>query len=239
MGVQTARLQVSAGSLPAGYCPTSYDQLLQDFANRLIVTPNLEFSTFVYGPVAPTSDMGPWFNTAANEWWVWDNSLGAYRSEKPSSITGEVQIGTVAFWDGPIASINAYWGDRWLFANGQLISRAGYPTYFALVGTKYSVGDGSTTFGIVDRRNTFDVGANADVAGVPNTIVSDGVTPTTKRAYTSHVHALGVASGVGAGHTAGNSYVGVELDPSSNAGGTVATRVLPPYNAFTPIVRVK
>lgn len=242
MGVQTAKLQVSAATLPAGYCPQSYDQLLTDFANRLIVTPNLQYATFVYGPVAPTSDQGPWFNTLANEWWVWDNALGAYRSEKPSSITGEVSIGTIIHWDGTVAAVNAYWGDKWLFANGQAISRTAYSTYFALIGTKWGVGDGSTTFNIIDARDCAIVGASVDSAGNAQTTISDGSTLTTQRAYTKHVHDrnTGLAApnqGIGSlGAGALTKYTDVETN--IDASGT-ATRVLPPYKAAVPIVRVK
>lgn len=236
---QQISLQVTAGALPDGYCFTTYAKLLQDYAARLIVVPDREYSTFAYGSVEPNGDQGPWFNTNLNEWWVWDQTLGRYRSERPSSITGEVSVGSVMFWDGQISQVFNYWGDRWLFANGQLISRTVYPDYFSLVGTKWNVGDGSTTFGIIDLRNYFAVGANADVAGQAQTIVSDGVTPTIQRPYTTHVHAQGDPSIVGDGKTAGNSYSSVELDTTSNAAARVATRVLPPYKALVPLVRVK
>ncbi len=38
----------------------------------------------------------------------------------------------------------------WLARNGQLVSRATYADLFGVIGTRYSAGDGSTTFGVGD-----------------------------------------------------------------------------------------
>lgn len=43
----------------------------------------------------------------------------------------------------------------WVKANGALLSRTTYADLFAAVGTYYSAGDGSTTFGIPDYRGEF------------------------------------------------------------------------------------
>ena len=38
---------------------------------------------------------------------------------------------------------------------GQAISRTTYAAYFAMVGTTYGAGDGSTTFNVIDKRGRF------------------------------------------------------------------------------------
>lgn len=43
----------------------------------------------------------------------------------------------------------------WLKANGAVVSRATYAALFAVVGTTYGAGDGSTTFGLPDLRGEF------------------------------------------------------------------------------------
>lgn len=43
----------------------------------------------------------------------------------------------------------------WIKANGALLSRAGYPNLFAVIGTTFGAGDGSTTFQIPDLRGEF------------------------------------------------------------------------------------
>ena len=43
----------------------------------------------------------------------------------------------------------------WLKCNGQLVSRTTYADLFSAIGTTYSAGDGSTTFGVPDLRGEF------------------------------------------------------------------------------------
>lgn len=59
----------------------------------------------------------------------------------------------------------------WLEANGQAVSRTTYSTLFALIGTTYGSGDGSTTFNVPDAQGRALVGAagtggNADVTSL-------------------------------------------------------------------------
>lgn len=57
----------------------------------------------------------------------------------------------------PLGGITIFSGttspnSNFVFANGQAISRTTYATYFALVGTTYGVGNGTTTFNVPDLR---------------------------------------------------------------------------------------
>lgn len=74
---QPIRLTVTVGNLPEGYCPANYQQFANDFAARLIVTPNQNNSTFVTGSVEPTSNVGPWLKNC-EEWFVFDDATGRY-----------------------------------------------------------------------------------------------------------------------------------------------------------------
>ena len=47
----------------------------------------------------------------------------------------------------------------WLLCNGQAVSRTTYATLFAIIGTTYGAGDGSTTFNVPDFRDRVGVGA--------------------------------------------------------------------------------
>jgi microcystin-dependent protein len=77
-------------------------------------------------------------------------STGAY-----SGGTGQlVPIGAVLEWYDDILPPEG--GYAW--ANGVPISRAANPVLFARWGTKFGAGDGSTTFGVPDRRDTVGVG---------------------------------------------------------------------------------
>lgn len=47
---------------------------------------------------------------------------------------------------------------NWLLCNGQAVSRTAYAELFAVLGTKYGEGDGSTTFNLPDRRGVGAIG---------------------------------------------------------------------------------
>ncbi len=56
----------------------------------------------------------------------------------------------------PIGSVTEFYGttepDNWLFCYGQAISRTDFGELFAVLGTTYGIGDGSTTFNMPDLR---------------------------------------------------------------------------------------
>ncbi len=65
----------------------------------------------------------------------------------------------------PTGSVISYAGSTapqgWLMCNGAAVSRTIYADLFAMIGTTYGVGDGSTTFNIPDLRGVFVRGAGA------------------------------------------------------------------------------
>lgn len=60
--------------------------------------------------------------------------------------------GSVIMWSGSSAPTG------WLLCDGSNISRTTYASLFAIAGTAYGVGDGSTTFGLPDLRDRFPLG---------------------------------------------------------------------------------
>lgn len=64
----------------------------------------------------------------------------------------------------PVGAIMPYGGDSdpayWLICDGRAISRTAYAELFAVIGTTYGSGDGSTTFNIPDLRGRVAVGHN-------------------------------------------------------------------------------
>jgi len=60
-----------------------------------------------------------------------------------------------------VASAVAAAPTGWLICNGQAISRTTYAALFALLGTAYGAGDGSTTFNVPDYRGLFLRGLDA------------------------------------------------------------------------------
>lgn len=96
----------------------------------------------------------------------------------------------------PIGSVLDYCGltppDGWLLCYGQAISRATYSDLFALVGTAFGVGDGSTTFNLPDCRGR--IGAGKDDMGGASAARLNTLSSTTLGATGgSQTHALTTA----------------------------------------------
>lgn len=66
-------------------------------------------------------------------------------------------IGAIMMWGSSSAPISR----GWLRCDGSPISRVEYSELFAIVGTTFGVGDGSTTFNLPDLRTRAPVGSNA------------------------------------------------------------------------------
>lgn len=90
--------------------------------------------------------------------------MGTYYNDN-----GELKLisGATLWADAPIGAINAYGGatapNGWLLCQGQAISRTEYAELFAVIGTAYGSGDGSTTFNLPDPREAALVGAGTNV----------------------------------------------------------------------------
>lgn len=65
----------------------------------------------------------------------------------------------------PVGTGQEYYGDiapyGYLLCDGSAISRVAYGDLFAVLGTKFGAGDGSTTFNLPDRRSRVGVGYNS------------------------------------------------------------------------------
>lgn len=120
----------------------------------------------------------------------------------------------------PLGSVKMYAGstapEKWLFCRGQAVSRTTYAKLFAVIGTTYGAGDGSTTFNLPDLRDRMPIGAgnlyslnasggskdaivpyhrhsvNAFTSGTPSTNTSGGMS-----AHSLHTHSLKGGAGTG------------------------------------------
>jgi microcystin-dependent protein len=83
----------------------------------------------------------------------------------------------------PGATISGVAG--WLLSDGSAVSRTTYATLFAVVGTTYGAGDGSTTFNLPDLRGRVLVGkgTHTDVATLGN---NDGTALANRRPKHQH-----------------------------------------------------
>ena len=74
--------------------------------------------------------------------------------------------GGTLYADAPVGTIQAYGGSSaptgWMLCQGQALSRTTYAELFAVIGTSFGSGDGSTTFNIPDLRGEFLRGAGTN-----------------------------------------------------------------------------
>lgn len=88
------------------------------------------------------------------------------------SVSGELTVAGLSLSDLiPIGSIMAYAGSSdtgaFLLCDGRDISRSTYASLFAIIGTTYGSGDGSTTFNLPDTRGLFLRGAGSQtISGI-------------------------------------------------------------------------
>lgn len=109
--------------------------------------------------------------------------------------------------------------DGMLLCDGQAVSRTTYAALFAVVGTTYGVGDGSTTFNVPELRGEFvrglDAGRGVDAARALGSAQA--------ASFESHTHTdvTGGALGVAAGALQAAEYV---ADAQTGATGGTETR---------------
>jgi len=92
-----------------------------------------------------------------------------------------VPTGVIMDWAG--GSMNVPTG--WLLCDGSAVSRTTYAALFAVIGTTYGSGDGSTTFNLPDSRDRVSVGAGSTYA----------LGQTMGSATNSHTHSAGSYKG--------------------------------------------
>lgn len=130
----------------------------------------------------------------------------------------------------------------YLACDGAAVSRATYAALFAIIGTTWGAGDGSTTFNVPDLRGKFIVGKAA--AGTFATLAGAGGAETA--ALPNHAHSVNLTTGTesgtatvaagavtvaGANHT--HAVSGNTGNPTTNP--TIAT--LPPYAVVSWVIK--
>lgn len=117
----------------------------------------------------------------------------------------------------PFAGASAPAG--WLLCGGQAVSRTTYSALFAVVGTTYGVGDGSTTFNVPDLRGRVLAGRDDMNGTAANRLTAggSGITGTTLGAAGgSQTHTMSISEMPSHTHTQNSHSHG--LDPRSAAG---------------------
>jgi len=123
-------------------------------------------------------------------------------------------IGAVVAYAGPSAPTG------WLFCFGQNVSRTTYAQLFAVIGTTFGIGDGSTTFGLPDCRGRFIAGLDAS-AGRLTGAQTGGLNATLGAVGGEQGHAPTLAETFAHAHTL-NGGLGAWVNVSSGSKATLA-----------------
>lgn len=166
--------------------------------------------------------------------------------------------------DYPSASVP---NSNWHLADGTAISRSAYPTLFALIGTTFGSGDGSTTFNLPNYTDRMAIAAGnlyslASTGGEATHVLTTTEIPSHNHTATSNVtdpgHQHSTSDGnhfITDGHGAiaynsgsnlaiasdktASATTGISVSTSTNnTGGDGAHNNLPPYLAMYKIIRV-
>lgn len=94
----------------------------------------------------------------------------------------------------------------WLMCDGTAVSRTGYSTLYAVIGTRYGAGDGSTTFNLPNLKGRVPVGFDLGQTEFDTL----GETGGSKSGVSAHGHtlSLSITSAGSHGHTGGADGVG-------------------------------
>ena len=101
--------------------------------------------------------------------------------------------------------------DNWFLCNGQAINRVTYSELFALIGTKFGAGDGTTTFNLPDYRGKFLRGLGGNSASDIYTTQAEGLPNITG--------SFQVKAGASASDWAGSFFAGESIT-ADQYGGT-------------------
>ena len=182
-----------------------------------------------------------------------DNNIGHPLTDtnywKPAIFTGTGAIGAPQF----TLNVNAILPENCIWLEGAEVSRTDYNNLFAIFGTTYGTGDGSTTFNLPDFRNRYICGLDTDLAagyvsaGLPDLglqttssgahkhsrgsmniqgqIGFSGIDPNTSWAYASGAFTKNNQSGAGNSHDnpVNGAYVDFYFNASRNWTGETSS----------------
>ena len=200
---------------------------------------------------------------------------GAFTLDGATGTSGQVMTsagsGNTPTWenkvDGVLAGFIQMYGAAsaptgWLLCNGAAVSRSTYATLFALIGTTYGAGDGSSTFNVPDMRDKFPVGSgstyalNATGGSADSTLPSHTHTATSVVTDPGHSHREGASvefgttssvsgttrnsgsDGGGKNFQTFTATTGITVATTNSTAGTSATNTnLPPYRGINFIIK--
>ena len=129
-----------------------------------------------------------------------DLPMGGFRATNMAPGVNPTDAATVAQASGgsPVGAVMDFAGasapSGWVLCYGQALSRSVYSELFAVIGTTYGAGDGSTTFNVPDARGRVGAGKD-DMGGTAAGRITSAIMPGTTLGATggAETHQLTVA----------------------------------------------
>lgn len=199
----------------------------------------------------PTTNIGVWFSGGI--WYYWDPGTSTYI---PQTLTSSFPTGAILDYAGTVAPTG------FVLCNGALYLRTGaMANLFAVIGTQYNIGDGSSTFGVPDTRGRTRVGAGQGV-GLTNRALAGTVgveiQPLTTANLPAHAHPVpdpghshtvsafsNTVQGLQAGgatyflpSTVSTSFSATGITSTSNTGSGTSHNNMQPSIFFNQIIKV-
>lgn len=152
----------------------------------------------------------------------------------------QVLTGTVQMWSTASAPTG------YLLCAGAAVSRTTYAALFAVIGTTFGSGDGSTTFNLPDYTNRMPYGTTIGATGGSADAVVVSHTHTATVTDPGHSHTLGAASFNGGQFNTGSAPLGNGNTGSATTGISVSNSTtgvsgtnanLPPYLGINFIIK--
>jgi microcystin-dependent protein len=159
---------------------------------------------------------------------------GGGTSTTPTAGDNSTKIATTAFVQTAISSAGisgsilmwptASAPSGYLLCQGAAVSRTTYAALFAVIGTTFGVGDGSTTFNLPNYTNRMPYGTTIGATGgsADAVVVSHTHTATSTVTDPGHLHSQSESTNFGSG---GSPIVGPQANPSSGTTNTATTGI--------------
>ena len=181
-------------------------------------------------PVAATDQTAPglaqiYFNSTTKKVKVYKSTGWAEIGGSSSGSSGKP--GMVTSWAGSHTNVPT----GWILCDGSAVSRTTYADLFAVIGTNFGAGDGSTTFNLPNYHDYWLVGAPSSLSTSPNpsgvpaswvvttgTAFYESFSHSTNGAHSSHATSMNSAGGHS--HTAGHPHTGTSAISGSATEGT-------------------
>ncbi len=128
-------------------------------------------------------------------------------------------------------------GEDWLLCDGSQVSRTTYANLFSAIGTRYGIGDGSTTFGLPDLRGRSLLGAGLGTAGGTLTdrdinvkYLGEEQHTMTEEELVAHTHVWSGPDRRNAGRGSSDNicWTGTKDDDTESTGGSMPFNVMHP-----------